>query len=497
MGSGSSKTKDEKDKKEPELLTKKKDAKIEVAKSSQEDKKDLENDKLSSNINKKNAININEKKEPEPPKIDDTQPIKKENDKEEKENYSENLEIRTEEKLSVFMKVLRNKNLMPIILDYLDNEGYRKYNIAVANNNYLSGDKEKKVYILNEFNYGSLPLILRIKNIRKFVIKNYTRYLPLIQTINTNNITGLEVENDSVDCNDFRDFPHLKSLKLKCKNFKGINNLSNIQILNLSDNGLSNLDFDSIRYFKLTELYLNNNNLTGLSSLSRYDFSGLTILNLAHNKISNITFLKDCNFPLLSELYLNENEISDISVLHNCKFLQLTILNLNRNNINECMQNIAKCDFPILTELYLGGNNIVSKDEFPNFNFQKLNVLDLSYNKFDGLNFLISFSFPLLKKLYLSNNRIKDIETLEYCSFKNLIELDLGKNKITNIDVFDRCMFPEIKKLILCDNNINSISVIQRWKFPNLLRLDLKGNKEIKSKNNIKMLNNYKFKYTI
>ena len=192
-----------------------------------------------------NVTNTNEKKEPESSELKNIQQKKKENDKEEKKSDFKNIVITAGEKVRVFMKVLKSKNLMPIILDYLDNESYRKYKMVEAYNNYLSGNKEKKVIILRDFDYSSLPLILKIKNIRKMIIKNYIRYLPLIQTMETNNITELEIENDVVEWSDLtEEFCNLKSLKLQCKNFIEINNPNNIQILNLSKNNFSSLDYN-------------------------------------------------------------------------------------------------------------------------------------------------------------------------------------------------------------------------------------------------------------
>ena len=396
---------------------------------------------------------------------------------------------------NIYIKVLKNLNLTNIIFSFLDKISYKIYKKAISYNNKLSGNKEKKLTIFKYFGDDSIKLLSKIKNIRKIIFKDYTKFLPLIKEIKKKNISEVEIKNDSIECDCLKILKNLKSLKLQCKNFTGIDKINYIKILNLSNSNLSNLDYDSFKYLHLTELYLNNNKLSDVSFLKRCDFPELKILNLAKNKFTNISFLKICDFPLLSELYLNENKISDISALLKCKFLQLKILNLNENRISNCLENVKDFDFPVLDELYLGANGLKFNDN-TSIALQ-IRVLYLSNNKFNSLNFIRNFYLPLLNKLYLTNNSITNIQILKDCNFKNLEELHLGMNKIDDIKVLEKCKFPEIKKLILCSNNIGDISVIQRCKFQKLEVLDLEGNNNINNENNYKMLENYNFDFKL
>ena len=384
------------------------------------------------------------------------------------------------------LKVLKNKNLMPIIFEFLEPKHVKKYKVVEKCNLQLFDNKKKVITIFSTFDDSSIPLLTKIHNINKLVFDNYTKFLPLIKKINAAEITEVELNNDdSVQCNDLSVLPKLNCLKIHCKNFPGIDRIRSLEILNFSNAGFSSINFELFKNINLKELYLNDNNFTDFQFLQQCNFPELSILNLSKNKIKNISFLSRCNFTELSVLDLHGNPISSIQPLQNCTFKSLTVLNLNEVNNEKCLVDLASCDFPILSELYLSENNLKSNNNLSTFDFQKLTVLDLSNNQLENILFFTSFNFPLLEKLYLMNNRIVDIQIFESVNFKQLKELDLGLNDLTNIDILEKCDFKELRKLVLCYNHISNINVIQRWDFPVLKDLDLEGNDISNNENNI------------
>jgi len=85
---------------------------------------------------------------------------------------------------------------------------------------------------------------------------------------------------------------------------------------------LNNINSDNI-----TELYLNNNELTDISGVKL--FKNLEYLNLFNNKIRNISVIQDLN--KLEGLYIRNNPIKDISVilyLTKLRFLNIAYLKL-------------------------------------------------------------------------------------------------------------------------------------------------------------------------
>ena len=75
---------------------------------------------------------------------------------------------------------------------------------------------------------------------------------------------------------------------------------------------------NNINSNNITELYLNNNELTDISGVKL--FKNLEVLRLDHNQLINISDIKDLNN--LEFLCISDNFIKDISVIKNLKNLK-------------------------------------------------------------------------------------------------------------------------------------------------------------------------------
>jgi|GEM_PF-2213997 len=164
-------------------------------------------------------------------------------------------------------------------------------------------------------------------------------------------------------------------------NLSGIENLTNLTLLNLSNNQISNIEplkgltnltnlnlasnqmsnLEPLKGLtKLISLNLNTNQISNIESLK--GLTRLTELNLDTNKMSNIEPLK--GLTKLTDLNLASNQMSNIEPLK--KLTNLTDLNLASNQMSNIgpLMGLTK-----LTDLNLDTNNI--KDFSPVSNYGK------------------------------------------------------------------------------------------------------------------------------
>jgi len=155
-------------------------------------------------------------------------------------------------------------------------------------------------------------------------------------------------------------------------NLSGIENLTNLTLLNLSNNQISNIE-----------------PLKGLTNL--------TDLNLASNQMSNIEPLK--GLTKLINLNLNTNQISNIESLKGLK--KLADLNLDTNQMSniEPLKGLTK-----LTDLNLASNHMSNIEDLKGLT--NLTDLNLDTNQMSNIEALKGLT--KLTDLNLNTNQIKD-----------------------------------------------------------------------------------------
>ena len=114
--------------------------------------------------------------------------------------------------------------------------------------------------------------------------------------------------------------------------------------------GTSDCDEAQKVLLNLTELHLNENQITDINPLS--GLTNLTLLDLCHNQITDITGLSA--LTNLTELSLDWNQITDITSLS--ALTNLTELSLDWNQITDIISLSALTN---LTELSLEYNNTI------------------------------------------------------------------------------------------------------------------------------------------
>ncbi|XP_052198851.1 receptor-like protein 9a isoform X2 [Diospyros lotus] len=290
----------------------------------------------------------------------------------------------------------------------------------------------------------------------------------------------------------FLPFKEIKTLELadnalvgwtKNEGFERLSKLINLEILDLSENYFNNsiiLEFVG-EISSLKSLYLRDNLLGNSIQLTSFEklsmLTNLEVLDLSDNGINNSKIL-ECSGGIssLKSLYLEGFE--KLSLLTNLEVLDLSNSRINNSKILECIGEISS-----LKSLYLVGNSLGNSVHLTSFEklhkLTNLEVLDLSYNEINNskiLEFIGEISS--LKSLYLigslgSSFHLRSFEKLH--KLTNLEDLDLSSNEINNSKILKFIgEIPSLKSLYLYGNKLTNLN--QESKLANLEVLNLAGN---------------------
>ena len=187
-------------------------------------------------------------------------------------------------------------------------------------------------------------------------------------------------------------------------NNKSIVNLRNLETLNLSNTGLTNIDFLNelyeTGYCELVVLDISDNpklnNIEGIEKITTLQSLGLSNTNLDDNKTSKLNVLTN-----LTTLNINGNQIKNIDIVSNLKLLKYFYFN---NNKIESLEPLKGKTF---YELEFTGNNIK-------------NISALS-------------SHRTINNLKMDNNQIEDVSVLSRISMSNEQNLSVNGQKIVRL----------------------------------------------------------------
>ncbi|XP_011630476.1 leucine-rich repeats and immunoglobulin-like domains protein 3 [Pogonomyrmex barbatus] len=272
------------------------------------------------------------------------------------------------------------------------------------------------------------------------------------------------------------------------------------EILELKDNNIANLEFDSLRHLtklkkldvsanklgnnftialsdiaQLRELKVNKNHLTQVPEL--VFVKNITHLMLSHNLITSINGTALLSLQQLQYLDLSGNKIS---VLQKNSFFspnRLIHLNLNANHIR-IIENGSLDNLTLLEELRLNKNNLMQlKDLF--MNLGELRILEINRNNLQKIHGLSLKNLKNLKELYLKRNKIDTLDDGAFWPLKNLELLQLDFNTLTTIKKGGLFGLEHLKKLTLSHNQISTIEP-QAWDVcKEIIELDLSHNELI------------------
>lgn len=302
---------------------------------------------------------------------------------------------------------------------------------------------------------------------------------------------------------------------------------STLQTIDLSYNDIMSLPADSeiLHLRRLTQLFLQNNKITDLSTEVFSDLLSMKVLNLSENAIKYLPEGLFYNTREIREIYMQNNELEtlpkrifnrleqllvlDLSAnklrsdhIEDETFgglIRLIVLDLSRNSVAQITRNMFK-DLFFLQILNLSNNSISSMEDnafSPLFN---LHTLNLGQNKLHIIEDHVFNGLFILNKLNLNNNLLSYVSENAFRNCSDLKELDLSSNKLTKVpeailqlpflkslDLGENCLteitnssfqnLSQLTGLRLIDNQIGNLTAGMFWGLPSLQVLNLAKNK--------------------
>ena len=268
-----------------------------------------------------------------------------------------------------------------------------------------------------------------------------TFYSCVVDTYNSNHQDNKKAYTDNLTDEELASITSLNCSSKNIEDTSGIEKITNLAELDLTENELANIDLSS--NILLTNLNLTNNKLT---SIDLSNNTSITYIKLRDNLLTNIDLTKNL---FLTYLSLRENQIEniDLSKNENLNTLyidsnKLTNINLDDNKLltdidlsNNQLTSVNLSNNTALTDLNLGVNQLTNIDLSQNV---KLELLELFENMLSDVNLSTN---SVLRKLDLENNKLQSVD------IKNntlLTYLYLSNNDLTNIDLTNNLKLNEL-----------------------------------------------------
>ncbi|WP_196894117.1 DUF7619 domain-containing protein [Aureivirga marina] len=298
-----------------------------------------------------------------------------------------------------------------------------------------------------------------------------------ISTAEAQAITWLEIVNqDITNIDEIDEFTNLEYLNLSDNDIPAADFSSNTTLTNLrlSSNKFANIDLSAL--VNLEYLYVGFNQLT---DITLGNFTELKTLSLPNNSLSTIDL---SDFDNLLKLDISQNELTTITLTNLVDLQELSLFGnalttitltnnnaLNRLNLKENqLASVNLANLTGLVELDLSSNQLVNVNLATNTALNKLSINDnqltnvtvtglavleelyLSSNQISTINLS---SNPDLKNLGLANN---NLNTLDLSSNPALISLGVSEN---NLAVLDLSSNPVVETIYADENNLTNINV--------------------------------------
>lgn len=231
--------------------------------------------------------------------------------------------------------------------------------------------------------------------------------------------------------------------KLEISDLTGMEYAINVRKLYASGNKLE--DISPLKnLYNLTYLDISQNSIAFLPGWL-FSMHSLSILNASGNKASSITAVTTAE-STITELYLENNELTALPDLSCCK--KLTALSLSGNNMTHFPSSIAQLSS--LQTISLANNALTAAPDLSGF--PALAIIDLSGNELDAFPSGMSL-LSKITKISLSHNAIKEIPA-EITALPALETLNIAFNELTDLPA-ELSKMTALKALDLSMNRIN------------------------------------------
>lgn len=297
--------------------------------------------------------------------------------------------------------------------------------------NQLSAYQQMTFLVLNDCGLKDTSFMSTMKNLNILELDN--NELTSLDGISSGNLIALTANNNQLTQVDTNNFPKIKQLVLRNNSLQaltGLENLSDLVILNLDNNKLKKLSLENLPSIKTITA---DNNL--LSEVSFNNLPELSVANLRKNSISKLNNWN--NLPKLTTLFLTGNsELKDVSPIVAAPSLQ--ILSLESCDSIDDFSSLSNLGY--LTNLFLSYTGINDSQIVQIGKLSNLKSLGLNGNNLSNISFLKQFSN--ISQLALNQNSISDISTMpdgiEYYCQKQVIKLSKATvNEPTEVTLKD------------------------------------------------------------
>ena len=299
-------------------------------------------------------------------------------------------------------------------------------------------------------------------------ISNFTLTCPM-----SSNLEILDLQNNGLKSTPFDSCPSyfsnlthvfLENQQLRLDDkpmFKFPNSLIYLSLHRCSLHNLPRSTFDGLIHLQM--LNISNNNISSFHNGVFHDLTSLLVLRIDNNVLTTLNMSVFQRLKSLQHLHLRGNYLHDIdgeiSVLPSLRKIVLT------DNIFTVIRTKLFRDSPMLTVIFLDSNNISNIESESFFNMTSLKALVLASNMLTYINPCRWFdNIPKIEYLFLSLNNIKNVEGLQCLSQMKVLNL-LG-NKLSTIPAFRNCV-----KLEVLDLGINAIFNVSGDEFTPAIRL--------------------------
>ena len=297
--------------------------------------------------------------------------------------------------------------------------------------NALAVDENKLVSPLSVFGY-TINGVIEPVEFQDFTLEEYIRTMLSIggRTIYSDDlwaVTDIVIPEGCQSLEDLVHFPYLKTLKIADAgkmDLTVLSSLNELTELTIEKGTIDRKGLEAIgTLHELTKLTLRNCGLTSVTYFN--DLTKIEVLDLSGNTLRNIDVFS--NMTGLRELYMKGNSLTDLTAISKLK--KITVLDVEQNALLSLSPVFG---LPEIHTLLAGGNAIRTIDGIGAM--VKLEKLNLS------TNFLTNVT-PLagclaLTELDLSNNTIEDIAFLS--AHQKLVRLHVSHNMITALPAFER-----------------------------------------------------------
>uniref|UniRef100_A0A7E4VPS5 LRRCT domain-containing protein n=1 Tax=Panagrellus redivivus TaxID=6233 RepID=A0A7E4VPS5_PANRE len=231
--------------------------------------------------------------------------------------------------------------------------------------------------------------------------------------------------------------------------------LKNLKSLNLRKNHITGILPDALVLPNLTELYLDNNNITKLSSRVFASCPSLLKLSLTNNQISEVY----SGVFLSSDLFELRLDYNNITKLPNGVFdasTSLYFLSLSNNGLTELPPHVF-ANLHNLTILNLDSNKLytLSADLFTET--PKITHLELSYNQISNLPAEVFSSLKKLQKLIMYFNNLTELPSGLLSNSEETEALYFHHNQIENVAENALPPLEYVATLCLSHNNLTTL----------------------------------------